>query len=104
MLVQDFWIDKEDAFYSILPTTTQYSRNAIFAGMMPSEIARKYPDKWVNDEDDGGRNLSEKFYISEQLKRNGLDIKFSYNKVLSEINRVLNLLFNIYLALLLPAE
>jgi len=83
VLVQDYWIDEEDAFYSILPTTTQYSRNAIFAGMMPSEIERKYPDKWVNDEDEGGRNLSEKFYISEQLKRNGLDIKFSYNKVLN---------------------
>tara|TARA_B100000809_G_scaffold125699_1_gene123962 strand:+ start:2379 stop:3932 length:1554 start_codon:yes stop_codon:yes gene_type:complete len=84
ILVQDYWIEEEDAFYSILPTTTQYSRNAIFAGMMPSEIERRYPDKWVNDEDEGGRNLSEKFYIGEQLKRNGLDIKFSYNKVLNE--------------------
>ena len=80
---QDYWIDEEDAFYSILPTTTQYSRNAIFSGMMPSEIERRYPDKWVNDEEDGGRNLHEKFFIKEQLKRNGLDIKFSYNKVLN---------------------
>jgi CheY-like chemotaxis protein len=80
---QDYWIDEEDAFYSILPTTTQYSRNAIFAGMMPGEIERRYPEKWVNDEEDGGRNLHEKFFLSEQLKRNGLNIKFSYNKVLN---------------------
>jgi CheY-like chemotaxis protein len=80
---QDYWIDEEDAFYSILPTTTQYSRNAIFSGMMPSEIERRYPDKWVNDEEDGGRNLHEKFFINEQLKRNGLNMKFSYNKVLN---------------------
>ncbi|PCJ25819.1 MAG: two-component system response regulator [Flavobacteriales bacterium] len=83
ILTQDYWIDEEDAFYSILPTTTQYSRNAIFAGMMPSEIERKYADKWVNDEEEGGRNLNEKFFLAEQLKRNGLDIKFSYNKVLN---------------------
>ncbi|MCO6498927.1 MAG: PglZ domain-containing protein [Vicingus serpentipes] len=83
IISSDYWVDEEDVFYSILPTTTQYSRNAIFAGMMPSEIERKYPDKWVNDEDDGGRNLHEQFFIEEQLKRNGLSTKFSYNKVLN---------------------
>jgi CheY-like chemotaxis protein len=83
IFTQDFWIDEEDMFYSILPTTTQYSRNSIFSGMMPSEIERRYPDKWVNDEEEGGKNMHEQFFISEQLKRNGLDIKFSYNKVLN---------------------
>ncbi len=83
LLSKDYWIDKEELFYSILPTTTQYSRNAIFAGMMPADIERRYPDKWSNDEDEGGKNLHEEFFITEQLKRNGLDIKFSYNKVLN---------------------
>ena len=46
LFATDFWIDQEDLFYSILPTTTQYSRNAIFAGMMPAEIERRYADKW----------------------------------------------------------
>tara|TARA_R110001592_G_scaffold140281_6_gene361188 strand:+ start:1306 stop:2862 length:1557 start_codon:yes stop_codon:yes gene_type:complete len=89
---QDYWIDKEDVFYSILPTTTQYSRNSIFAGMMPGEIAKRYPDKWSNDEDEGGKNLHEEFFIEEQLKRNNLNVKFSYNKVLnvSYGNKVLN--------------
>ena len=92
IISNDFWIDEEDVFYSILPTTTQYSRNSIFAGMMPNEIAKRYPDKWSNDEDDGGKNLHEQFFIDEQLKRNGLNIKFSYNKVLnvSYGNKVLN--------------
>jgi len=80
---KDFWIDEEDAFYSILPTTTQYSRNAIFAGMMPSEIEKRFPNMWSNDEDEGGKNLYEKEFIADQLKRNNLDVKFSYNKVLN---------------------
>jgi len=83
IFTQDFWVDEESIFYSILPTTTQYSRNSIFAGMMPSEIERRYPDKWINDEDEGGRNLNEQFFLTEQLKRNGMDMKFSYNKVLN---------------------
>ncbi|PIQ14392.1 MAG: two-component system response regulator [Flavobacteriales bacterium CG18_big_fil_WC_8_21_14_2_50_32_9] len=83
ILFEDFWIDKEDVFYSILPTTTQYSRNAMFAGMMPSEIERRYPDKWVNDEEEGGRNLHERFFIEQQLERNGFSSKITYNKVLN---------------------
>lgn len=92
IISKDFWIDEENVFYSILPTTTQYSRNSIFAGMMPGEIAKRYPDKWSNDEDEGGKNLHEQFFLEEQLKRNGLNVKFSYNKVLnvSYGNKVLN--------------
>lgn len=83
LITSDYWVDEEELFYSILPTTTQYSRNAIFAGMMPAEIERRFPDKWINDEEEGGRNMHEEFFLEEQLKRNGLDIKFSYNKVLN---------------------
>lgn len=84
ILSEDYWIDKEDVFYSILPTTTQYSRNAMFAGMMPSEIEKRFPDKWVNDEEEGGRNLNEKFFVENQLARNGFaDSKITYNKVLN---------------------
>lgn len=82
-ITEDFWIDTEDVYCSILPTTTQYARNSIFAGMMPSEIAKKHPDKWSNDDEDGGKNLEEHFFVEEQLKRNNLNIKSSYNKVLN---------------------
>ena len=62
-------VESEDYFFSILPTSTQYSRNAIFAGMMPSEIAQKYPDLWKNDSEEGGKNLSEAQFFSEQISR-----------------------------------
>lgn len=71
----------EDSFYAILPTTTQYSRNAIFSGLMPSEIEKKYPDKWFNDEEASGKNLFEEFFLEEQLKRFGLQVKHSYTKI-----------------------
>jgi PglZ domain len=71
----------EDFFYSILPTTTQYSRNAIFSGLMPSEIDKKYPDKWFYDDESAGKNLHEDFFMQEQFKRNGINMKTSYTKI-----------------------
>jgi hypothetical protein len=78
-----FWIDREDSFCSILPTTTQYSRNAIFSGLMPSEIEKLYPKMWINEDEQGSKNNFEKELLEEQLKRSGLNISFSYNKVLN---------------------
>jgi CheY-like chemotaxis protein len=75
-------VEEEDYFYSILPTTTQYSRNAIFAGLMPSEIEQHYPDWWLNDMEKGGKNLHEKDLLGEQLRRLvRKNIKFDYVKV-----------------------
>ena len=54
-ILQDFDLVKDEMYYSILPTATQYSRNSIFAGLLPSEIEKRYPDKWKNDEDEGGK-------------------------------------------------
>jgi len=76
-------VDREDLYYSILPTTTQYARNALFAGLMPSEIEKKYPQMWLNEEDEGTKNQYEEELLGEQLKRFGKDFKFSYNKVLN---------------------
>ncbi len=78
-----FWVDREETYLSILPTTTQYARNALFAGLMPSDIERLHPKLWSNDEDDGGKNLHEKEFIKLQLKRLGKDDRFAYNKVLN---------------------
>ena len=64
-----FRIESEDFFYSILPTSTQYSRNAIFAGLMPLEIQRRHPQWWKNDNDEGGKNMHEHDLFSEQIKR-----------------------------------
>lgn len=76
-----FNIDRESTYYSILPTTTAYARNAIFAGLMPSEIERQYPGLWVGDDTDEGKNNHEDELFSRQLQRNKMDVKFSYNKI-----------------------
>jgi CheY-like chemotaxis protein len=73
--------DNEDVIYSILPTATQYARNAFFAGLMPSEIAKKFPKYWANESDEGSKNNFEKELLEEQLKRLGKSIKLSYHKV-----------------------
>lgn len=71
----------EDMYMSILPTTTQYARNAIFSGMMPMDIERKYGDKWSNDEDEGGKNLHESFFLNDLLKRLRTGYESKYIKV-----------------------
>lgn len=77
-----FKIEEEDCFYSILPTATQYSRNAIFAGMVPSEIQKRFPDKWLNDDEQGSKNGFEEFFLQQQLKREFRhDIKMRYVKI-----------------------
>ncbi len=76
-----FHVDKEDIYFSILPTATQYSRNAFFAGLMPGDIQKIYPNLWKNDEEDGGKNLHEEELLGHQLKRLGKDVKYSYNEI-----------------------
>ncbi|MEL6811442.1 MAG: bifunctional response regulator/alkaline phosphatase family protein [Bacteroidota bacterium] len=74
---------EEDMFYSILPTATQYARNAIFSGLMPSEMQKLHPDYWLNDTDEGGKNMYEKEFLEAQLKRLGLNLNWSYHKISS---------------------
>src|SRR5690625_774385 len=70
-------------FYSILPTATQYSRNAIFSGLMPADMERLHPDLWLNDTDEGGKNMKEDKFLAAQMKRIGLDLKTQYHKIYS---------------------
>ncbi len=74
-------VDNEDVLFSILPTATQYSRNAMFAGLMPSEIAKLYPKLWLNDDEEGGKNLHEEELLEKQIKRLGLGHQFNYEKI-----------------------
>ncbi|GAB4428063.1 MAG: PglZ domain-containing protein [Bacteroidia bacterium] len=95
-----FYIEKEQAYYGILPTATQYARNAIFAGMMPSQIAQRYPKLWLNDDDEGGKNQYEATLLEDLIKRNRLQIKHSYNKIITNedgkvlADNILNYLHN----------
>lgn len=104
-VIEEYYnVDEDDLYYSILPTATQFSRNALFAGLMPSEIEKKYPKLWLNDDDEGTKNQYEDELLDEQLKRLGKNIKYTYNKVLSlnagkklseNINNILTNNFNV---------
>jgi hypothetical protein len=76
-------VEKDEIYCSILPTTTQYARNAIFAGLMPNEIRKKYPQYWIDEEVEGTKNQFESELLGEQLRRHGKDVKFSYHKILN---------------------
>lgn len=98
---ESFRILEEDTFYSILPTATQYARNAIFAGMLPLEIEKQFPQLWKNDEEEGGKNLHEEELFRNQLKRLKKEgLKFSYTKILNNqagqdlVNNMHNLMSN----------
>ncbi len=74
--------ETEDAFFSILPTATQYARNAIFSGLMPSDMEKLFPQYWKNDTDEGGKNLYESEFLQSQMKRLGLDnLDYEYHKI-----------------------
>jgi CheY-like chemotaxis protein len=101
LFAESFRITEEETFYSILPTATQYCRNAIFSGLLPIDIEKKFPQQWKNDNDEGGKNLHEEEFFRAQLKRlNKGDLKVSFTKVLHHqagqdlVNNIHNLLNN----------
>jgi CheY-like chemotaxis protein len=73
--------EEEEIIYSILPTATHYARNAFFAGLLPSEIEKRFPNLWKNEEDEGGKNMHEKDFLEANLKRLGKNVKWSYHKI-----------------------
>ena len=82
ILSNAFRVEEEDFFYSILPTSTQYSRNAIFSGMMPSEIERAYPEWWRNDNEEGGKNQYEDQLLANLVGRTfRKEIRVDYLKI-----------------------
>jgi CheY-like chemotaxis protein len=85
IITEYFRLDEEETYFSILPTATQYARNAIFSGLMPSEMEKRFPKLWQNDEDEGGKNLYENEFLEDQIKRTlRKEIKFSYHKILNQ--------------------
>ncbi len=74
----------EELYLSILPTATQYSRNALFAGLMPSAIEELMPEYWIDDHEDEGKNLHEEKLLAKNLHRNGIECRWSYHKISSD--------------------
>ena len=81
ILGQYFRVEEQGLFYSILPTATQYARNAIFAGMLPSEIEKRFPGKWISEDEEGSKNAHEEEFLLGQLQRLGKKVKASYHKI-----------------------
>jgi DNA-binding response OmpR family regulator len=80
-ILAEFFTFQEDLYYSILPTATQYARNAIFSGLLPLQIEKMFPDLWVDEESEEGKNLNEEPLIRTQIERFRKKYTFSYNKI-----------------------
>ena len=76
-----YTIEEENMYCSILPTATQYARNAIFSGLMPLQIHEMFPDLWVDEDEEEGKNLQEDKLIESQLQRFRKKYTFSYHKI-----------------------
>jgi CheY-like chemotaxis protein len=74
-------LEKEVPYFAMLPTATQYARNAIFSGLTPLEMEKQFPQYWKNDVDEGGKNLHEAEFLTAHLKRLGIHIKQDYFKI-----------------------
>lgn len=83
IVANHYKLEKEVPYYAILPTATQYARNAIFSGLLPLEMEKQFPQYWKNDVDEGGKNLFEAEFLTAQIKRLGLNIKHDYLKITS---------------------
>ena len=103
-LLSEFFTFQEDMYFSILPTATQYARNAIFSGLMPLQIEQMFPDLWVDEESDEGKNLNEAPLIQTQIDRFRKKYSFSYykinesnfgEKILHNFNQLLNNQLNV---------
>ena len=84
-MLSEFYTFDESLYYSILPTATQYARNAIFSGLMPVQIEKMFPDLWVDEESEEGKNLNEAPLIQTQIDRFRKKYTFSYNKIYDSI-------------------
>lgn len=80
LLTSEWRVETDETYYGILPTATQYARNAIFSGLMPLEIQKNYPNLWVFDEEDEGKNMFEQELLNAQLQRLGKNYKTFYEK------------------------
>ncbi len=80
-MLAEYYTFQEDLYYSILPTATQYARNAIFSGLMPLQISEMFPDLWVDEDSEEGKNLNEAPLIQTQIDRFRKKYTFSYHKI-----------------------
>ncbi|CDN31358.1 Response regulator [Mucinivorans hirudinis] len=82
-MVSNFYdIEREDFYYAILPTATQYARNAIFAGLTPLAIDKLMPNAWLNDSEEGGKNQYEEEFLKRLIQTSGKNYKYYFEKLI----------------------
>ncbi len=77
-----FDVQTDDFYCAILPTATQYARNAIFAGLMPLAISKLMPNKWLNDNEEGAKNQYEEEFLQRLIQSSGRNYKMTYDKII----------------------
>ena len=80
-ILAEYFTFDEGMYTTILPTATQYARNAIFSGLMPAQIERMFPELWVDEDSEEGKNINESPLIATLFERYRRRCKFSYNKI-----------------------
>jgi len=73
-LIQEYFNIDMQRHISILPTATPYSRNAIFAGLYPSEIDRVFPEIYSNAELDDSMNRFEGDLLTQYIQNRSLNL------------------------------
>ncbi|MFC0875511.1 PglZ domain-containing protein [Saccharicrinis sp. FJH2] len=100
ILSEYYSFDSEELYYSILPTATQYARNAIFSGLMPEQIKKMFPDYWVDEDEEESKNNYEDELLGTQIERFRKKYTHSYNKIFDTaaggklVEQIPNLLHN----------
>ncbi len=84
MIEEYFRVVSDRIYMSILPSVTQFARNSLFAGLLPSEIEKKYPDLWVNEDEDDHKNQYEADLFGEFIQRHGKKMKFTFHKIFNQ--------------------
>lgn len=79
--IGDMFDIEEDMYMSILPTATQYARNAIFSGLMPKQIEKMFPELWIDEDEDESKNINEEPLLKKQIERFRRRDTFSYHKI-----------------------
>ncbi|MFR9524426.1 MAG: bifunctional response regulator/alkaline phosphatase family protein, partial [Rikenellaceae bacterium] len=77
-----FDVALDELYCAILPTATQYARNSIFAGLMPLGISKLMPDKWLNDNEEGGKNLHEEEFLRRNIQGSGRNYNMTFDKII----------------------
>lgn len=75
-VLREFFEISRQHYFSILPTATPYSRNAIFSGLFPCDVETRFPELWDKSEDDeSSRNRYERQFMEKLLERRKITLR-----------------------------